>query len=98
MLLIIRLIIHNNSIIQLYLNNNIDDGSIVQLKSTYTPKPNDLNIDLENICRELKHTKTSFTKTKGNRPTLRKGSILYLGKFKTRKLLYNLQKKVQLSL
>ena len=81
----------------MYLNNNIDDASIVQLKSTYTSKPNE-NIDLESICRELKHTKTSFTKAKDNRHTLRKGSILCLGKFKTRKLLYNLQKKVQLSL
>ena len=39
-----------------YQNSNIVDESIVKLESTYTPKPNE-NADLENICKELKHTK-----------------------------------------
>ena len=38
---------------------------MVKLESTYTPKPNE-NADLENICRELEHTKISLFKTKNN--------------------------------
>ena len=53
-------------------NSNIVDESIVKLESTYTSKPNE-NADLDNICKELKHTKTSLFKTKDNLHTLRKG-------------------------
>ena len=38
----------------------------------YTPKPKE-NADLENICKELEHTKISVFKTKGNQHILRKG-------------------------
>ena len=38
---------------------------------TYTPKRKE-NADLENICKELEHTKISVLKTKGNQHTLRK--------------------------
>ena len=55
-----------------YRNSNIAAESIVKLESTYTPKPNK-NADLENICKELKHTKISLFKTKDTLHTLRKG-------------------------
>ena len=55
-----------------YRNSNIADESIVKLESTFTPKLNE-NADLENICKELEHTKISLFKTKDNLHTLRKG-------------------------
>ena len=55
-----------------YWNSNIVDESIVKLESTYTAKPNE-NADLENICKELEHTKISLFKTKHNLHKLRKG-------------------------
>ena len=55
-----------------YRNSKIVDEPIVKLELTYTPKPNE-NADLENICKELEHTKISLFKTKGNLHTLRKG-------------------------
>ena len=54
-----------------YLNGNNVDESIVKLKSTYTPKPNE-NADLRNICKELEHTKIQLCKIKDNLHTLRK--------------------------
>ena len=41
-----------------YRNSNVVEESIVNLESTYTPKPNK-NADLENI-KELEHTKISL--------------------------------------
>ena len=55
-----------------YRNSNIVDESIINLESTYTPKSSK-NTDLENICKELEHTKISVLKTKDNLHTLRKG-------------------------
>ena len=55
-----------------YRNSNIVDESIVKLESTYTPKPTE-KADLENICKELEHTKISLFKTKDNLYILRKG-------------------------
>ena len=55
-----------------YRNSNIVDESIINLESTYTPKSSK-NTDLENICKELEHTKISVLKTKNNLHTLRKG-------------------------
>ena len=55
-----------------YRNSNIADESIVKLESTYIPKPNE-NVNLENICKELKQTKTSLFKTKDNLHTSWKG-------------------------
>ena len=54
-----------------YLNGTNVDESIVKLKSTYTPKPNE-NADLRNICKELEHTKIQLCKIKDNLHTLRK--------------------------
>ena len=53
-------------------NSNIVDESIFKLESKYTPKPNE-NADLENICKELEHTKISLYKAKDNLHTLIKG-------------------------
>ena len=55
-----------------YRNSNIVNESFVKLELTYTPKPNE-NANLENICKELEHTKISLFKTKDNLHTLRKG-------------------------
>ena len=86
----LRLIYH-------YRNSNIVDESIVKLEWTYTPKPNE-NADLENICNELEHTKMSLFKTKDNLQTLRKGLDSLIKKIENKKLLSNLQTKVQLLL
>ena len=86
----LRLIYH-------YRNSNIVDESIVKLEWTYTPKPNE-NADLENICKELEHTKMSLFKTKDNLHTLRKGLDSLIKKIENKKLLSNLQTKVQLLL
>ena len=43
----------------------------MKLKLTYTAKPNE-NTDLENIFKELEHTKISLFKTKDNLRTFRK--------------------------
>ena len=48
-----------------YRNSNIIIKSIINI-------PNE-NADLENICKELEHTKVSLFKTKDNLQTLRKG-------------------------
>ena len=80
-----------------YLNSNIVDESTVKLESTDTPKPNE-NANLENICKELELTKISLFKTKDNLYTLRKGLDSLIKKMKIKKLLSNLQTKVQLLL
>ena len=80
-----------------YLNSNIVDESTVKLESTDTPKPNE-NANLENTCKELELTKISLFKTKDNLHTLRKGLDSLIKKMKIKKLLSNLQTKVQLLL
>ena len=56
----------------IYRNSNTVDESIVKLESTYTPKANK-NADLENICKELEHTKVSlFKRRKGLASLIRK--------------------------
>ena len=77
-----------------YRNSNIADESIVKLESTYTPKPNE-NVNLENICKELKQTKISLTKD--NLHTSWKGLDSLIWKIDSNKL-SNLQSKVQLLL
>ena len=69
-----------------YRNSNIVDESIVKLESTYTPKPNK-NGDLENICKELEHTKISLFKTKNNLHILRKGKDSLIRKIETKEVI-----------
>ena len=75
----LRLIYH-------YRKSNIVDESIVKLEWTYTPKPNE-NADLENICKELEHTKMSLFKTKDNLHTLRKGLDSLIKKIENKKII-----------
>ena len=75
----LRLIYH-------YRNSNIVDESIVKLEWTYTPKPNE-NADLENISKELEHTKMSLFKTKDNLHTLRKGLDSLIKKIENKKII-----------
>ena len=69
-----------------YRNSNIVDESIVKLESTYTPKPNE-NADLENICKELEHTKISLYKINGNLHTLRKGLDSLIKKIENKEII-----------
>ena len=69
-----------------YRNSNIVDESIVKLESTYTPKPNE-NADLENICKELEHTKISLFKINGNLHTLRKGLDSLIKKIENKEIM-----------
>ena len=69
-----------------YRNSNIVDESIVKLESTYTPKPNE-NADLENICKELEHTKISLLKTKDNLYALRKGLDSLIKKIESKEII-----------
>ena len=78
-------------------NSNIVDESMVKLESTYTPKPNE-NADLENICKELEHTKISLFKTKDNLHTLRKELDSLIRKNENEEIIIKLADKVQLSL
>ena len=75
----LRLIYH-------YRNSKIVDESVVKLESTYTPKPNE-NDDLENICKELKHSKISLFKTKDNLHTLREGLDSLIKKFENKDII-----------
>ena len=59
---------------------------MVKLESTYTPKPNE-NADLENICKELEHTKISLFKTKKNLHILRKGKDSLIRKIETKEVI-----------
>ena len=69
-----------------YRNSNIVDESIVKLRSTYTPKPNE-NADLENICEELEHSKISSLKTKDNLHTLGKGLDSLIRKIENKEII-----------
>ena len=80
-----------------YLNGTNVDESIVKLKSTYTPKPNE-NADLRNICKELEHTKIQLCKIKDNLHTLRKELDSLIRKNENEEIIIKLADKVQLSL
>ena len=69
-----------------YRNNIILDESIVKLEPKYTPKPNE-NADLENICKELEHTKISLFITKGNLHTLKKGLDSLIRKIENKEII-----------
>ena len=69
-----------------YRNSNIVDESIVKLESTHTPKPNK-NTDLENVCKELEHTKLSLFKTKDNLHTSRKGLDSLIKKIENKEII-----------
>ena len=69
-----------------YRNSNIVGESIVKFGSTYTPKPNE-NADLENICKELEHTKISLFKINGNLHTLRKGLDSLIKKIENKEII-----------
>ena len=84
----LRLIYH-------YQNSNIVDESIVKLEWAYTPKPKK-NADLENICKELGHTKILLLKTKDNQYTLH--ALDSIGKIENKDIIIKPADKGSLSL